>query len=355
MKKICFLPVFLFLMLLAPTRSFAIETASAKDLLFGHIRDQYEWHICEIDGHKIGVPLPVIVYSKQAGLNIFSSERISEEKSYRGFSIAKDGPYANKIVEFMPKSGEYVRPIDISITKNVASLIFSSILLLWIFLGIAGRYKRRPLEKPKGIQAWMEPLILFIQEEVVIPAMPKDYVRFTPYLQTAFFFIFLNNLLGMIPIFPGGANLTGNIAVTIILALITYLLTTFNGTKHYWKEIFWPDDIPLFLKFPIPLYPLIEFFSTLTKPVALAIRLFANVLAGHLMILVMVSLIFIMANMSVWAGAGTSVVSIGFSVFLSLLELLVAFIQAFVFTQLSALFIGLAMEKGHHETQNNNP
>lgn len=354
MNKFRILSVLGLLLLLTPAKSHAVESPSAKDVLFEHIRDQYAWHICEIKGHKISIPLPIILISKHSGIHFFSSSRLDDGSTYKGFSISREGPYVNKIVELNQKNGSFVRPIDLSITKNVTSLIISSLLLLWIFLGIAKRYQRHPFEKPKGVQAWMEPLILFIQEEVIVPAMPQDYARFTPYLQTAFFFIFLNNLLGMVPIFPGGANLTGNIAVTIVLALITYLITTFNGTKHYWKEIFWPDDIPLFLKFPIPLYPLIEFFSTLTKPIALTIRLFANVLAGHLMILIMVSLIFIMANMSIWGGAGTSLISIGFSLFLSLLELLVAFIQAFVFTQLSALFIGLALDKGQHETQNNN-
>lgn len=354
MKKITLRSVFGWVfgwaILFAPLCSFAVETASTKDLLFEHIGDQYTWEIGQIKGHELRLPLPVFLISKYSGVHVFRSTRLSNGSVYKGFYIATEGPLAKKIVERHPLTMAPVRPLDLSVTKNVASLLFSAALLLWLFLSIAKRYERHPLEKPKGLQAWMEPLILFIQNEVIQPAIPEDYRKYTPYLQTAFFFIFLNNLLGMIPFFPGGANLTGNIAVTLVLAMVTYFTTSLNGSKHYWKEIFWPEDIPLFLKFPLPLFPLIEFFSTLTKPIALTIRLFANMLAGHLMILVLVSLIFILAGIQIWAGVGTSFVAVAFSIFLSILELLVAFIQAFVFTQLSALFIGLAVDKGPVKT-----
>ena len=191
-------------------------------------------------------------------------------------------------------------------------------------------------------------VINYVEDDVIKPALGKNYLKFSPYLLTAFFFILINNLMGLIPIFPFGANLTGNISVTLVLALFTYLITNIFGTKEYYKEIFWPE-VPVFLKAPLPLMPLIEIIGTLTKPIALMIRLFANIFAGHMIILVLMALIFIFSSiMGVAVGAGVSVVSVAFSVFMYFLELLVAFIQAYVFTMLSAIFIGMAQVEHHH-------
>jgi F-type H+-transporting ATPase subunit a len=194
----------------------------------------------------------------------------------------------------------------------------------------------------------LEFVINYVEDDVIKPALGKNYLKFSPYLLTAFFFILINNLMGLVPIFPFGANLTGNISVTLVLALFTYLITNIFGTKEYYKEIFWPE-VPVFLKAPLPLMPLIEIIGTLTKPIALMIRLFANIFAGHMIILVLMSLIFIFAGlMGVAVGAGVSVVSVAFSVFMYFLELLVAFIQAYVFTMLSAIFIGMSQVEHHH-------
>ena len=183
---------------------------------------------------------------------------------------------------------------------------------------------------------------------------PK-YRKFAPYLLTAFFFIFINNIMGLIPIFPGGANVTGNIAITMVLALFTFVAVNLFGTKTYWKDIFWPD-VPWWLKVPVPMMPFIEFFGIFTKPFALMIRLFANMLAGHMAMLVLTCLIFISASMGPALNGTLTVASVLFNIFMNALELLVAFIQAYVFTMLSAVFIGLAQEE-HKEVkvkENNN-
>jgi len=230
------------------------------------------------------------------------------------------------------------RPLDFSITKNVCTLLLSVVVLLVIFISVANGYKKRKGKSPKGLQSWLEPVILFVRDDIAKPNLGHKHERFMPYLLTVFFFIWFNNMLGLVPFLPGGANLTGNIAVTMVLAVITLLITIFNGNKHYWQHIFWMPNVPVPMK--IFLAPL-ELIGVFTKPIALMIRLFANITAGHILVLSLICLIFVFD--SIWVSAA----SIPFAIFIGAIELMVAFIQAFIFTILSALFIGMAVEEHH--------
>ncbi len=327
----------------------AEEGFNAVEYLFGHVGDSYEYHISEINGHPISVPLPVILKSEERGWFVFMSSKVTHGDTYQGFYIQKGGNYDGKIVE-QNSIGEIVRPFDLSITKNVFALLFSGLILILIFVPMGTKYKNDPLGVPKTSHNMFECVIVFLNDDIFKPALGKKSNKFAPYLLTVFFFILLNNLMGLIPIFPFSANLTGNISITLVLALATYLITNIFGTKEYYKEVFWPE-VPTWLKAPIPLMPVIEIISTLTKPIALMIRLFANIFAGHMIILVLMGLIFIFAGiMGNAVAGGVGVVSVAFSVFMYCLELLVAFIQAYVFTMLSAIFIGMAqVEEHHHE------
>lgn len=318
------------------------EDLDMNEYLFGHVGDSYEWHITTVNGHPVSIALPVIVHSKSTGWHIFSSKHL-EEGSYEGFYISSSEKYSGKVVERGP-SGEEVRPLDISITKNVAGLMFNSALLVLIILLTARWYKRHDAseEAPKGFAGVMEMMITMVEDDIIKECIGKEYKRYSPYLLTAFFFIFINNLMGIIPFFPGGANITGNIAVTFVLAMCTFLAVNLFGNKHYYKEIFWPD-VPLFLKV-IPLMPVIEIIGLFTKPFSLMIRLFANILAGHVMLLGVVAVVFLTAELGAGMHAGLSAISVFFGVFLDILELLVAFLQAYVFTMLSAVFIGLSRQ-----------
>jgi F-type H+-transporting ATPase subunit a len=214
---------------------------------------------------------------------------------------------------------------------------------------MAHGYRKQPLRSRKGFVGSLEMLIVSIHDDLIKPCVGHDYKRFAPYLLTAFFFIFANNLLGLVPIFPGGANVTGNIAVTMVLALLTFFITNFFGSKEYWKEIFWPE-VPLWLKVPLPIMPFVEFLGVLTKPFALMIRLFANMLGGHIIILVLVGLIFVFSvTFNIAVGGFVSIVSVGFSIFMLLIDVLVSFIQAYVFTMLSSIFIGMARVQHAHQ------
>ncbi len=322
------------------------EKLDMKEMIFSHIGDAYNWHITTIGETHISIPLLCIVYG-QNGLDVFCSTKLGHEghyTEYNGYKIAEEGDNAGKIIEVA--TGE--RPLDFSITKNVCSLLISCALLLFIFLSIAKKYKEKPRTRPTGMQAVLEPIIVSLHDDIIKPSVGKNYKKFSAYLLTAFFFIFVNNVLGIIPIFPGGANLTGNIAVTFVLAALTFILTNVCGTKEYWKEIFWPE-VPVWLKAPVPIMQFIEVMGIFTKPIALCIRLFANMFAGHVMVLVLIGLIFVFSQMSVIAGMGVSVVSVLLVVFMSLLECLVCFIQAYVFMTLSALFIGMAQVEGHEK------
>lgn len=324
------------------------DQVDVKSVVFGHIGDSYEWHITDIGKTAIRIPLPVIVYSSQSGWHTFLSSRIEENGGkYEGFYIAPAGSkYEGKIVE-KNASGEEIRPWDISITKITLSLLINSAILLIIILSVAHWYRRREqgAYAPGGFTGFMEMFIMMVHDDVIKSCVGPNYKKFAPYLLTAFFFIFINNIMGLIPIFPGGVNVTGNIAVTLVLALFTFVIVNVFGTKHYWKDIFWPD-VPWWLKVPVPMMPFIEFFGIFTKPFALMIRLFANMLAGHMAMLVLTCLIFISASMGPAINGSLTIASVLFNIFMNALELLVAFIQAYVFTMLSAVFIGLAQEKG---------
>lgn len=326
------------------------EEFNAGKFVIEHVSDSFEWHILTVGETHVSVPLPIILYSQNKGWNFFMSSKFHHgHETYNGFRIEKEGENEGKIVE-VNEQGEVVGlPIDLSISKTVAGIFVSVIILLLIFLNIAKSAKKNAGKAPSGMQNLFEPIILFIRDDVARPAIgEKGYEKFMPYLLTLFFFILINNLLGLVPIFPFGANVTGNIAVTMVLALCTFFVTTFNTNKHYWKEIYNPE-VPWWLKFPIPLMPIVELTGVITKPVVLMVRLFANMLAGHLIVTVFVSLIFIFAKlMGGPAGYGVSVVSVLFSVFMLLLDVLVSFIQAYVFTLLSALYFGMAKPEHHH-------
>ncbi len=332
------------------TESMAEEQElDVKTVVLDHIADSYEWHICTVGEHHVTVPLPVIVRSQSGEWHCFWSSKLHAGHSYEGFSIAEEGKYAGKIVE-QTTDGEQVRPIDLSITKTVAGLFVNCTVLVLIVLGVARRYRNdRPDTKAKGgLSGVLEMVIDSVMEGIIIPCVGPNYRKFAPYLLTAFFFIFVNNLMGLIPIFPAGANVTGNISVTLVLAMATFFAVNVFGTRDYWKEIFWPE-VPTWLKVPIPIMPAIEFIGLFTKPFSLMIRLFANIMAGHAIILILTCIVFATAKMGAAINGAMSAVSVLLSIFMNCLELLVAFLQAFVFTMLSAVFIGAAQHSEEHE------
>lgn len=359
MKKLRYITIILLLLVSIPGMVWAQsagtvpqesgEELDVNELVFGHIGDAYEWHIVTLGETELSIPLPVIVKSS-TGWHMFSSSRL-EEGEYEGLYIAKGGAYDGKIVE-RNDAGEEVRPFDISITKNVLGLFINSALLLVIMMSCVRWYKKHPVEQgaPKGGVGMIEALVLMVYDDVIKGCIGEDYKRYAPYLLTAFFFVLVNNLMGLVPIFPGGANVTGNIAVTLILAICTFIFTNVFGTKEYWKEIFWPD-VPTWLKAPVPMMPLIEFFGIFTKPFALMIRLFANIMAGHAAILSLIAIIFITAKVGPVINGSMTAVAVIFGIFMDALEVLVAFIQAYVFTMLSAVFIGLSRVKGHEASK----
>jgi len=320
------------------------EKFQPGSFIFDHIGNAHEWHIMTVGHTHVSIPLPVIVYSKYKAFSIFMSGRFQHgHAAYKGYRLEVSGKNKGKIVD-----EDENLPLDLSITKNVTALLFSLCLLLWIFLTVAKPYKRNPLKPPSGLQSFMEVVIVFLRDEVAKPSIgEKKYERYMPYLLTVFFFILINNILGLIPIPPGGANLTGNISVTAVLALFTFVITNFTGTRNYWKHIVNTPGVPVWLKIPIPLMPLVETIGVFTKPFVLMVRLFANITAGHIIALGFLSLIYIFAEMSAGLAYGVSVISIAFNIFMAFLELLVAFIQAFVFTFLSALYFGMATEEHH--------
>jgi F-type H+-transporting ATPase subunit a len=324
---------------------------NVTELILDHVGDSYDWHLTSFGHTHLSIPLPVIVKGKESGWHLFSSARFEHgHAEYQGFYVSKEAKYKGKIVE-KNASGEEIRPLDLSITKNACSLLLSSFALILLILPCAAWYKKRqgkPEEaSPKGFIALLEMLIMSIVDDVVKPCIGKNYRRYAPYLLTVFFFIFFNNLLGIIPLFPGGANVTGNVAITCVLAICTFIIVNIFGTKEYWKEIFWPD-VPMWLKIPIPIMPAIELVGVFTKPFALMIRLFANILAGHAIVLGLTCMIFLTVSLGAAMNTGMGVLSIVMTVFIDFVELLVAYIQAYVFTMLSAVFIGLSQIEPHH-------
>ena len=319
-----------------------------NELVFGHINDAYWWHIVTIGDFHLSIPLPVIVKGTD-GWHVFSSKHLEENGGYAGFHLAKGGTYDGKLVT-IDATGAEVRPLDLSITKNVLGMFINAILLVTCILACARWYKRHSVveEAPRGGVGMMESLILMIYDDLIKECVGPDYRKYAPYLLTAFFFILISNLMGLVPIFPGGANITGNIAVTFVLAVCTFIMTNVFGSKGYWKDVLWPD-VPVWLKCPVPMMPLIEFFGLFTKPFALMVRLFANIMAGHAVILSLMAIIFITAKLGPMLNGTMTVISVAFAIFMTCLEVLVAFIQAYVFTMLSAVFIGLSRVKEEDE------
>ena len=324
------------------------EEFNAKEMILEHLADSYEWHITDIGGKSISIPLPVIVYSDNTGLNVFLSSKLEHgHQSYNGFYVSTIGENAGKIVE-KNVEGIEVRPIDISITHTALGVMINTAILIILIMTVAKFYKKQEKEEnyiaPKGFVGGMEMFIMNIVDDVIRPAIGVEYRKYTPYLLTAFFFIFINNVMGLIPIFPAGANTTGNIAITLVLAIFTFVIVNVNGSKEYWKETFWPD-VPLLLK---PLMIIIEFVGLFIKPFSLMIRLFANILAGHSIVLGFTSLIFVTVALGVAMNSAMTVTSVLLTVFILFVELLVAYIQAYVFTMLSAVYIGLARVQPHN-------
>lgn len=304
-------------------------------LIFEHLGDSYEWHIAK----ELAIPLPCILIGEE-GVDVFMSDKLEHGATHKGYHIAEEGDYEGKIVN---AAGE--RPFDISITKNVLELFIVCILLCSVVLGLARWYKKNGFKKaPGGFVGMMEAVINFIDKDVAKESIGHGYEKFSPYLMTVFLFILTSNLLGLIPIFPGGANLTGNIAVTLTCAVSAFIAINCFAPKGYYKSIFWPD-VPIFLKAPIPILPTIEFIGVFTKPFSLTVRLFANIMAGHIIILALTSVVFVTAKMGAGMCASMTAVSVLFCIFMNCLELLVAFIQAYVFTILTANFIGLAHDE----------
>jgi F-type H+-transporting ATPase subunit a len=354
--------IFIFLSLLISIKLFATEAVTEKkeikekdfnagEMIIEHVSDAYYWHILSFGKTEISIPLPVILIDKGKLITFCSSRFEHGEMSYLGYKIESEGKNKSKVVPVKidgTTDTERKIPFDLSITKNVLSLFINMLILCFIFISIARSYARNVNKAPKGLQSFLEPVILFIRDDLAKPAIgEKKYEKYMPYLLTVFFFIFLSNIFGLLPIFPGGTNLTGNLAVTGTLAVFTFIITTFSANKNYWKHIINTPGVPWWLKFPIPMMPLIELLGVFTKPFVLMIRLFANITAGHMVTLCFISLIFIFAKLSPSIGYAVSPVSVAFVIFMNLLDLLVAFLQAYVFTMLSALYFGLATEEHH--------
>lgn len=352
---------------------------NAGEMILEHVVDAYEWHILSYGDFHLSIPLPVIIFHEGNLLTFMSSNfhhghspALFDENNQMihgddtdhnhsasyGLAIMHDGAHKGKLAyinideyihhQKIVEDTEAGMPYDFSITKNVLSLWMSLALIMWVFVSVAKSYKTRKGKAPKGMQNLLEPFIIFIRDDIAKESIgEKKYEKYLPYLLTIFFFILFNNLLGLIPFFPGGANLTGNIAVTLVLALFTFFITNFSGNKNYWVHIVNTPGVPWWLKFPIPLMPIVELVGLITKPFVLMVRLFANITAGHIIVLGFISLIFIFGNMNPAIGYGVSIVSIAFTIFLTFLEFLVALIQAYVFTLLSALYFGSAVEEHH--------
>ena len=329
----------------AQTESESKKKFDVKEFILHHLADSYEWQVVSSEDWHVTIPLPVILRSKTTGWHLFLSSKITHGDPYKGFQIAHEGKYQGKIVE-LGSDGSEIRPLDMSLTKNAASLLLSSLFLSLIFMGVSRSINREPMEGKKGFVGLMEMFIMTVHDSIIKPSVGKNYKKYAPFLLTVFFFIFFNNLMGLLPIFPGGANVTGNIAVTLVLAMSTFLVINLTGTRGYYKEVFWPD-VPVWLKFPLPIMPIIEIVGLFTKPFALMIRLFANIMGGHAIVLGLLSLVFITVNMGTAINSSMTIVSLLFTVFIFFLELLVAFIQAYVFTLLSSVFIGMAQHESH--------
>jgi F-type H+-transporting ATPase subunit a len=345
--------LFLFLLLIAITPSgFSQEEKKetvekkefvASEFILDHIADAHEWHIyTKKDSTSVAIPLPVILYTRESGLTVFSSKKLMHGNVYKGFKLEEEGDLKGKIVRVNSENeiDEKNLPLDLSVTKTVVAMFSAALIGLILFISLARSYKKNGPAAPKGIQSFLEPAILFVRDDIAIPNIGiHKYEKYMPYLLTAFFFILINNLMGLIPFPPPfGANVTGNIAVTFVLAFCTFVITQFSGNKNYWRHIFATPGVPFWL---LPIMIPVELIGIISKPFALMIRLFANMVAGHIIILSLICLIFIFGTLAV------APVSVLFVIFMDCLELLVAFLQAYVFTLLSALFISLAVQEHH--------
>lgn len=378
---------------------------NTKEIIFSHLGDGYGWEVPF--NHHQRIPLPVIVCAEDGTWHCFSSAKLTKHAHVLNpetgqeeemivpnvytaddgsqFTLAQVSNNKNKVVQittltpeeeqtikaqadsvaakdgvslsevvidgYLNNNGVFYKeykPVDLSITKNVLALFISAIVVFLMVMSVVRWYRRNQMKAPRKGTAFIEMLVEFIYDGVIKATLGKKAPKFAPYLLTAFFFILVMNLLGLIVIFPGGANLTGNIAVTLVLALLTFIMTNVLGTKHYWKEIFWPE-VPMFLKFPLPIMQLIEVFGIFTKPAALCVRLFANMMGGHMIVITLIVIIFIFAAFGTAVASGTTVVSLLFTIFMLALDVLVSFIQAYVFTMLSTMFISMAQVDGHHE------
>jgi len=318
------------------------ERFKANTYILEHIADSHEWHIVTLkNGKSIAIYLPVILISKESGLNIFSSRRLAYGREYNGFKLEEEGELKGKIVSVNSegKIDEKNLPLDFSMTKTVIGMLSAAIIGLLLFLSLARSYKKTGISHPKGIQSFLEPVVLFVRDDIAIPNLGDKYEKYMPYLLTVFFFILINNIMGLVPFPPPfGANVTGNIALTFVLALCTFLVTQFSGNKAYWKHVFATPGVPFWL---LPVMIPVEIIGLFSKPFALMIRLFANITAGHIIVLSLICLIFIFDSLAL------APVSIFFVIFMNCLELLVAFLQAYIFTLLSALFISMAVQEHH--------
>ena len=304
-----------------------------------HIADAHDWHMWGKGHSAVSIPLPVILYTKSNGLQTFLSSKFEHgHAAYLGFKLNENG---HVIWEDETKTEKIY---DFSFTKNVLAMVLAVLALSIIVIGMARTYAKRKGKAPQGLHNLIEPLILFIRDDMALPLIGKKADKFMPLLLTIFFFIFMNNIFGLIPIFPGGANVTGNISVTLVLALVVFITVNLNGNKYYWKHIFMPD-VPVWMY--VIIIP-IEILGVILKPFVLMLRLFANITAGHIIILGFFSLIFIFGAMDAKIGYMVSPLSVAFTVFMGMLEMLVAFLQAFVFTLLTVIYIGMAVEEHHH-------
>jgi F-type H+-transporting ATPase subunit a len=333
----------------------------AAEVIFGHVLDGHEYHFMDIGEHPVTLPLPIILYSPSRGTwDIFMSSHFEHgHASYNGYTMLNkhaihelgldEKKFSEGTIIPLDANGKYdpaVTYYDLSMTRNVVQMLLALIIFTVIMFRVAGRYKKGVgvTSAPQGSQSLLEPIITFVRDEVAKPNLGHKYDRYLPFLLTVFFFILVNNIFGLI---PGSANVTGNIAFTVVLGLISFVVILFSSNKHYWGHIFNPPGVPLGVKFI--LVP-VEFLSVFIKPFALIIRLFANMVAGHIIIICLISLIFIFGELNPIAGWGASPLSLAFTVFIYLIEVLVAFLQAFIFTMLSAVFIGQALEGDHHES-----
>ena len=329
------------------------EGISLKEILFGHVQDSYQWHITDIGGEPVVIPLPMIFYSQNSGFHVMCSSSFAHEPDANLLRQGPDGFYIQgaedekgKVVEMV--NGE-LQPVcfDISITKQVCVLFIDAIILLLCILIPARWCKKHKIDDPapKGFTGLMHMFIMSIYNDLIKSTLGEKADKYAPYLLTCFFFIFFANLMGVVPFPPGGGNITGNVAITAFLAICTFLITNCTGNGHYWREIFWPE-VPTWLKCPVPLMPVIELFGVFIKPVVLCVRLFANMLAGHAIAISLSCMIFIMfalgGFMGNLLGGIITPVSVFMSIFMMFLELLVCYIQAMVFTLLSAIYINMS-------------